>query len=492
MKVVMLTVLCVLIFASCGRGNGENENGEVYTNDTPPPIEDPVGTHLDPPHIYILDGPRYADSEYGYQTFWVDKDFDALDTSLEILTLVREYFDEIYALFDGDGGELWGVPLHAPFLFFDPLTRGVVTNRGDYYGVLSPVAGGLYVGLLPQGIMGDTADFHEEFGGVRWVGLNLMAVQPREDLRLGWFARNAFRHHWEELFGETDFIEGSVNELEARISIRLEIAALLRAVNTTDDDVRLVSITHALSFRADRRAAFPYMAELENSREIVGGLPWYTEWTLATQDRRHFVTNINWLAPQVQESIAIGAPSSILTGLVYAFLLDDFGIAWRENPSGITDLGRLLEEALDISVRDVADIDIRRYGFTVIEREEREWAESVTTIEQTLTEQTEAHPILKFYLEDFENPHLSSMDGSVSRIDGVGVVVLGDVYFSGSFGTLEMPYGIMVYSPENYVFVIAENKQTDGNRITAEAWTLYLNDGYGIMPYGENFRIVRR
>ena len=183
---------------------------------------------------------------------------------------------------DADGGYHWGVSLSGPVVIADAITRYAVANMPDVEGEILTKQGNYYVGRLPEGtLIGNTASF---FGDRRWGMVTWGLVESNAD-NLD-FVVDILLH---ELFHamQPDIFEGvrisyapnppHMREVDSRISIGLEINALLHALRNTGDE-RLSAVHDALSIRAERRRLNDVDAALfENAFEIVEGTATYTQ-----------------------------------------------------------------------------------------------------------------------------------------------------------------------------------------------------------------------
>lgn len=290
-----------------------------------------------------------------------------------LIARAERYFAAVDAMFANDNGDLWGFELHVPIMFVDTDTQEVITNRPDPDGILTR-HGEVYVGVLPYYL-----DFsrltYEFFGGELWI------IMPWQ---MSWFwmhelgFRRAISHkaiHWHQITGTFGQLRGScfdhLHAADIRISMRLEINALLRAFRTTGEEARLAFIHDALSIRYQRRQNFGTGVD-ENILEMAEGLAQYTEWSLTERSRGQIIDSMEGWA---QSMLSNGNERMFgyLSGALYAFLLNETGETWKLDLSiAYSDLGQLLKEAVGITeLRDTSEIDLTQYRYYDITREER-------------------------------------------------------------------------------------------------------------------------
>jgi hypothetical protein len=493
MKKKTLAVLFVLIFAFAACGSSE-EDITTYENGSDGNFGGSFGTGeilADTGHVYILDDPRFLPPAE-HEIFWTDVEpFDPLLTSPVHLRRARDYIEEMNALFDEDGGDLWGFSLHVPIMFADAATRSVVASRSDYYGLLVYM-NGLYVGSLPPYIwFARRASVFEEIGGVRWLIICWERMEGGEHTRMWTYKTEAFRWHQHEMFGEPTWSAlEHMWELDARVLTRLEISALLRAARSSDYQARREHITNALSFRNHRRRIFDSANE-ENTRELWQGLEVYTTRALNVENRNEILEGLSSLAG-IAEGASLQHIFASVTGALYAYILDEMNIYWKSDLNAESDLGVILENALGITTLNFDEINKTPYRFSTIEHSERAWVETMSIIIDEAEEILESNVFLEIPTTDFGGATIFSRGNTstFSLPNDVWFVRSGEMEWSGVFGRLEVPDGGVISINET-VMLIAENKQINGNRVTGQNWTLTLSDGFGIEPRGEGFRVAR-
>ena len=401
-----------------------------------------------------------------------------------------QFFSEIEDLFDRDNGELWGFKLHVPIIFACPATRNAVANMPDPNGILERY-GNVYFGTLPEYVtIFDTVVNYDYFGGKRWVVVPWAAVQrgTREN-RLNLLSHKAFHWHQYELWGlDMSWNNSHVNEMEARIHIRLEINALLRALRVTGER-RYSAVHDALSIRAERRGMFDRAAD-ENRLEMVEGLTQYTEVTLNRHTRSAQLAFMEGFAAGMAHGISLEHSFGYVSGALYAFLLNDTGVQWKNSINIDSDLGLILKEAMGISaLMPLYEIDLTAYGYAQISQEELAWADARESTLRVITENTLNQPNLRFYHSDFEGLNLA-FSGHRFSFYGLGMVFRGNIDYQGSFGRLLVQNGDFIVHDDGVNIIAALNIKVDGRYISGSNWELTLNAGYEVVPVGDNFVVV--
>ena len=312
-----------------------------------------------------------------------------------------EYFAQLVerarARLTEDDGQLWGVRLDTlqwMGVRGDRIWLSTDPGQAGYTGT-----GALTVGPLPAGIT--PANTSVAWAVRRWAMVMLpLPADTGEAIRL--LLHEAMHVMQPAVLPQPGYSEGGpgaalLDEPDGRTWLRLELAALARALQTGDAAARR-SAGDALLFRARRlRDATPDERTRERALDVTEGLPEYTALQITS----------GGAAPELlAESIRQGTTTDrsyvrdfpYLTGPAYALLLDRWtGGTWRMRvvrDSGNADLQRRLATALGAGAggeagmgvgdggRDSARLDRRaraaaaRYDVADIARAERErWTE---------------------------------------------------------------------------------------------------------------------
>jgi len=416
-----------------------------------------------------------------------------LDESVIPINLAAQYFSELHALHEEDGGALWGVSLHTPFVFVDPETREIVASHPDSHGILLK-QGDVYVGKLPEHLPAIYSTPY--FGGRNWAMWPWEIAEHYGDdatRRLRSMSHLSFHVLQPELFGTSAAIINShMDETYARISIQLEINALIYALRSTGAE-RLQAIHDALSIRAERRRIYPDGSESENLFEIHEGLAQYTEFKL---DHR----NGNWDAELMYIEMMVNLmkhhPSLVgmfgyYSGALYGFLLDGTGIHWREGIRYESDLGFMLREAAGIDeLTSASALNLNPYGYAEITAFETERIEIQERFLLEIMDDFTYLPTLRIP-SGFGAGNMTINVMQMFRIPDWGQVFGANVILPGEFGRLDLYDGFLVGHGSGYAMVLASDIVINGNRITGPGWELELNDGFGLQPDGDDFIVIR-
>lgn len=405
----------------------------------------------------------------------------------------RALFAEAEAVSDG-GEALWGVGLYGPMLFVDRASRAVVANRPDGEGRLEE-RDGLWVGVLPQDV--GIANTGIDWAGERWT----MLVWPLTPNR---YARRVLMVH--EMFHRIQPELGHVlssgpnvhlDSRRGRTLLRMEWRALQEALGHRGA-ARRAAIRHALSFRAQRHAAFPGGIRDERALELNEGLAEYTGIRAAVPEN----ARAGWTMRQLEDYEGRARAGSIVrsfayaSGPAYGLLLDDLDPNWRARVTPGTDLGELLKEAYDIRLQNadaIADAAWPLYGGPEVDAEETERHEEQLRVQAGFRQRFEVGPTLTIPWESEMRYGFNPND--VTPFGEVGTVY-GYFELRGEFGVLQVPGAgaLMVMEGGGPVRVVLPAPEAQsGSTITGPGYTLELSEGWGLAPgEGPDDRVVRR
>ena len=485
----ILVMVLLIIFAACGRtGEAERQTEPpAYTPEFTPPEATPLPTPTPLPEPTPEPTPEPI----------------ALTFELSIpLDKAAAYLAELDAVWDADGGELWGIPLHVPFMIVDHITRHAVANR--------PVStftrvGNVYVGILPT-FLNLTASFGsfdmQQWGLMTWDFIETMNHDLTDVIQT--MAHSAFHAIQSRVISGTPAVgsrdRDHMLELNPRINVMLETNALLTALRTTGDE-RLAAIKDALSIRAYRRMQIgSYSIIYENRFEMLEGTAVFTDLMLVYDniyDMLAWVEDLaNWYAGTTRLT-----NHGYFTGALYCFLLEEVGADWKSGLAFDTDLAALLKEALNIhSLPSFDSINLELYGYSEVVATESAFVADFARIRQSAYRSFTTLPTLQLdgeaELDALSNPDFFFNSFFLSINDVYRHVIHGNFINNGTWGRIQFTDGythsVFAIGVQQGIVISAVDMEIDGNRITAPTWELTLNDGFEIRPLADgNYRVVR-
>jgi len=398
--------------------------------------------------------------------------------------LAAQFFAELEALHTNDDSYLWGLDLRVPFIFVDPETRDIVANRPDDRGILTK-RGGAYVGTLPTGLV--PAYSFPSFGDELWAMLPWDYVNlDNKTYRLRTMSHMAFHVTQAKLFGnKMEWNNEHMNETEARISILLEISALITALTSTGDE-RLTAIRDALFIRAARRQLFESGID-ENRLEVWEGLADYTEYRLNLKDTTELIAELELAAHNLMYGDLLEPTFGYLSGALYGLLLSETGIPWKYRVGFSTDLGALLKELIGIiELTPFDELDLHIYGYAEILDYEAARLERHEKIMQEIVYAFTNRPTL--YIPRAESRAYVAQ--KMFALPEWGDVFSGRMETHGAFGRLILHDGDFINLYEEGALILACGIKIERDKVFGDNWELELNSGFEIRYTDGNYKVV--
>jgi len=392
-------------------------------------------------------------------------------------TKAAMYLKQWEELCKKDGGKLWGVALHTPFVIVDEETRDVAANE-EGFGEKFP----------EELAAGTTAIKHN---GKFWAMADWDMVERYGDddtERMEMFVHEAFHALQPSLFGgEVEMGENPhLNELDARVLFLVEMDLLLASIKN-DADERLDFARAALFARAQRREKYGPMAE--TVAELLEGKANYTQYMVTNSD--NYVTYLETESPQGEN---IARNFGYFSGAMYCYALDAFGVDWKSGLTWDSDLGEILNKTIGISEKPPSLFETKHKE--IMEKEMKRQEEINRKLQSIITAFT-TRPLLRCSLE--------SDRGGVNmfiQVAGLGQIRRGVLQCNGTFGRMfvnnmdelmqiiqsDGEYDFLEHN-DGYCAVFADGLRIEGNKVIGKYWTLELNEGYEVIADGNNYEI---
>lgn len=399
-----------------------------------------------------------------------------MDGKAQVDTLrAQSYFKEAAALCESEGGRLWGISLCGPMVFADAATKTIATNQPAPQDKQPAMLGFVNAPL--------------KWGESRWAAYVWSMIPSDDEQARGRLMLHELFHRVQPQLGL--LVTGQPNEhldtLEGRYWMQMEWRALARALAASGPE-RLQAISHALAFRATRRALFEGVAESERVDEIREGLAQYTGTVAAAESSQQAVVSA---IEQLKEAPA--KPTFVITfaypsGAAYGVLLDASSPGWTRRIKPRDDLGRLLQQAAQVQTAHDAQAAAPIYqGAELRAAEEKRQADRLAKIAE----------LRRRFVE---GPVLVAPRAGEAMLNTTGVTPIpghGSVYFeyrlTAKWGSLESSGGILL-SSDGDTLGLAMPFQAEGNTLTGEGWKITLAPGWGVQPGSRegDFQVVRQ
>ena len=388
----------------------------------------------------------------------------------------QEFFKEVQALCERDGGRLWGVSVCAPMVIADRRTQTFATSQPAPEG-----ARPRQLGLVNAPI---------EWGGATWGAYmwdDVVNKTPRSRKEL--FLHELFHGVQPRLgLGAPALATEHLDAADGRYWLRLEWRALARALRESGDE-RNLAVRDALAFRQARRMLYPASVEDERAQEITEGLAAYTGTVLAAQSAADAIAGALDLLANAEAGESFVRTFAYTSGPAYGLLLDASSPGWTRRVRGTDDLGTVVMRALAVQPATDATASATRYGGAEIraseQKREQERQERLAELRRRFVD----GPVLRI---PGGGSGMSDSRGAVV-IPGVGTVYFGPFRASGVWGTLEAEKGVLVAS-DGGSRRLAAPARPDGAAIAGDGWTFKAAPGWVVREGARrgDYEVVRQ
>ena len=258
----------------------------------------------------------------------------------------RIYFAEISRLLTKETS-LWNTNLYGPILLVNPQTRAIVANLQDSAKQLIQ-ENSLFKGTLPANI--NVANTSIEWNGTRWA--MIMTPLPTEiHKRNALFAHELFHRAQQALgFKQGNPDNTQLDSKDGRVSLRLELAALKKALAGSSENEKRIHLSNALYFRKMRHQQFSQSGITENELEMNEGLAEFTATTIAINNSKERAKFLSFAIDAFLHNPSYIRSFAYATTPAYGFLLWQKNKQWTKNIKPDTDLTRLTISAFKLKL----------------------------------------------------------------------------------------------------------------------------------------------
>lgn len=391
-------------------------------------------------------------------------------------------FEKVKEICDKDSGKLWGKSLYGPIIIIDPETKDFAANQAGTDSLFQAYKN-IYVGKFPESKIVSCGV--SDFDGTKWSMVSL-----GQNYSVQTIVHESFHRIQKSVgFDSCAFQNKHMDEMQARISLKLEWLALLNAIKANDGE-RQEAIKDALLFRQERRRLYESTINDENIFEIHEGLALYTELKLCSNSRAEFTDiTIKHVNAKFGMDGSIVRSFGYTSGLMYAYLLDEADRKWRDGVSCEDDLGLSLQIALNIdmatdTISSFEDIKAR-YGYDTIYAKEFDRELKKNKKNEDERRMFVEKPILEFeFIEAGFN-----LNQSPHPLDSIGSVYpIIDISDKWGFLSVSEKGCLMM---DGKARVTAEDIVIQKSFVTGSGWKLNLNEGWIIIENDKNYSIQK-
>lgn len=372
--------------------------------------------------------------------------------------------------------QMWATDLYGPMLLVNPNSRQLFANFSDTAGILKQ-DGKIYSGILPNEI--NIANTAINWNGRCWAMIMLPLPVNKQD-RINLLAHELFHVSQPSLGFQLFNTENNhIDQKDGRIYLRLELEALKKTIQTTNEIERKTHLTNALTFRKYRYSLYPGADTTENLLELNEGLAEYTGSVISGRNEKqsieHFMQSINSFLsnPTFVRSFAYQ------TIPIYGYLLDNTKKGWNREITIKTNLTDYFIKVFDISLpndlKKTTDLILNQYNGEVIISEEKTREEKTKKL---ITEYKSKFITQPHFELVFEQMNVSFDPRNIMPIEDKGTVY-PNIRVTDNWGILTVENGALMSSNWDKISVTIPVKNENKN-ISGDGWTLELKDGYSV------------
>jgi hypothetical protein len=282
-----------------------------------------------------------------------------------------------------------------------------------------------------------------------------------------------------------------MDEREARIWLKLEWKALRKAINLEGED-KLTAIRDALIFRGTNQMAFPGYVDEGNHFETYEGLASFTYTLLPSESMEEFKRRLFENLDRIYSFQSYSQSYGVIQGALYATLLYQKGIDFRNILRDKEDLGRYVMDQYNIELpevfRDVAGSLAISYNLDEIYREEEKRLQDIRERLHKQINIFNEKPVVFF---DLESPYFDFEPEDVHSLDTLGSLY-SHIRVSDNWGKLTVNrHGCLISDNYKQLRITAKGLKIDKNHVYGEGWHMILNETWVIEEMDENY-FVRR
>jgi len=386
---------------------------------------------------------------------------------------------EARTLCEQDAGALWGKSLCGPLLLVSSDTREVFANQADAEHRLQQ-QGDIYVGTLPSGV--NIANTATNWAGVKWT--MIMLPLPGEPHRRAALLAHEMWHRVQDQLGfaSSSAANDHLDSRDGRYWLQLEWRALAAALASTGEP-ETRAIIDAVIFRARRRQIFSYAGAEERSMEMHEGLAEYTGVRLSgAADPRKFAIDGHLKEAAAKETFV--RSFAYATGPAYGLLLDETGSAWKKDLRAGDDLAALLLKLRKLAPPDdpakAASQRANAYGGAELATAEDERERNRQEQEKLYRARFVGGPVVTIPLHKM---NMQFDPGNLVPLAGDGTVY-PSIRIVDVWGILEVRERGALMSADFSKITIPAPRETQGQKLQSEGWTLELKEGWELRPAG--------
>lgn len=373
----------------------------------------------------------------------------------------------------GPDATFWGADLCGRVLIIDRDNGRLVANAADSSGRLELGQDGFWSGPIDDEADALRANTAALWSGDLWAVVQHVPARSREASLILALHESFHRIQSDlpvEVSGGVE-TAGHLQEPEARVLLRLQLAALGAAlVAANEDEVRL-HFLHAAEFARRRVAGSAEAADAENGLERLEGLAEYAAWRAAFRGEAASRFADHLANTAIDDGAARTFP--YLTGPAWGLVMDRLGIEWRAAFEG--EAAGFLAVALAAAPGRASETPLESlgapYGYESILHEETARAAAIAERRAEYIERFIDGPTIQLPLGYMTFDPRTAFD----------LAPHGDVYgvieVSGPWGRLVTQDGALLHWGMGRV-VVDRISEPAGDRVSSDRWAIEIQPGW--------------
>jgi hypothetical protein len=399
-----------------------------------------------------------------------------------------QWFNEIKHA-TSEGQYLWRYNLYGPMLLVNPDTRQLFANEQDSAGLLKKT-GSIYTGLLPS--EKNIANTAIDWSGKKWAMIILPLPLDFHE-RINLMAHELFHKSQSSLqFHLGEVTNNHLDEMNGRIYLQLELAALMKALESSPADKKQY-IAAALTFRAYRYSLYPGADSTENELEINEGLAEYTGLMTSARNRQETLVHFQQDIAILLQAASFVRSFALRTIPLYGYLLHDSLPLWNQEITSHTSLNAYFKKAFNISLPD----NIKAQTAILAQQ----YNGQAIIVAETAREAIKQQQLAAYKQLFIQQPHLdialekmncSFNPGKIIPLEDIGAVYL-TMRVTDNWGVLTVEKGALLHNSWKKI-TLSTPQATQGNTVEGDGWKLLLKEGYKIKKdkTGGNYILVKQ
>ena len=392
------------------------------------------------------------------------------------LRSAKKVFTRAKKLCTADNGRMWGLNLCGPVILANPQTRQFYSSMDGKINHLKRI-GTVYTGHLSQDV--PIANTAINWNGRKWTMLMDPVLQTEPNMSILLMHESFHRIQDQiDLKAENGNLDHLATE-DGRVSLRLELRALRKAITSRTRTEQLQALEDALIFRYWRQNRFPDSRLNEDILERNEGLAEYTGRFLSKDPKIniHIATHL-----QDGDNVDEYARSfAYYTYPVYGNLLDIYKTNWRSLWDKQIGLPQYIAKILSLKIS--TDDNIFRKKAALYGGVEISNFEAARSIKQqkrldALSAKLIEGPLLTIPVV---GANLSFDPNHVTPLPPHGSVYL-TIRASGDWGTLDVERDGLLSSDWSKLIVTYPGAVQTDEGMKGNGWKLMLNPSYVLKP----------